>query len=61
MGHRLTMEVVFFDRSLETFALRLADNVNELSGFEDGDGDIRGFRSGFTLGEAELADEALWG
>ena len=61
VGHRLAMEVVLFYRALKAFALRLADNVNELSGFEDGDGDIRGFRSGLSLGEAELANEALWG
>jgi hypothetical protein len=57
----LTVEIVPFDRPLKSFAFRLADHVNELSGFEDCDGDVSRLGSGFAFGEAELADEAFRG
>ena len=52
------MVIVLLHRTLETFALGLSDDVDELA---DGKGADRDFGSGFGLAIAELADEALRG
>lgn len=55
----LTGKVVPFDGALETFTLRLADDVHELTDLKVCNRKRRWIRCGFTVRKAELADETL--